>query len=69
MTIREFLKKNEDGYDRYRTLGEWKGYKVYQIWAKRQEGCCIGLPQFALEKDGVFRIAAFDEINELMDLM
>ena len=65
MTIREFIKEN-DYIDRYRSSGVWNGYKVYSVWAKRNEGCCVGLPQFALEKDGTFRMADVDEIHTIM---
>ena len=67
MTIREFIKANHSDYDRYRSRGNWNGYNVYHVWAKRNEGCVVGLPQFALEKDGKFRLANTDEIFEIMD--
>lgn len=66
MTIREFIKVNKDDFDRYRTRGNWNGYKVYSVWAKRNEGGCVGYPQYALEKDGIFRLAEFEEIREIM---
>ena len=65
MTIREFIKSNITFFDHYRTVEEWNGYKVYSVWAKRNEGCRVGLPQFALEKDGTFRMADVDEIFEI----
>ena len=66
MTIREFIKEN-DYFDRYRSRGIWNGYKVYYVYAQRNEGLIVGLPQFALEKDGKFRMANPDEIFEIMD--
>ena len=68
MTIREFIKANRIDYDRYRSRGNWNGYNVYHVWAKRNEGCVVGLPQFALEKDGKFRLANADEIFAIMDM-
>ena len=65
MTIREFIKEN-DYFDRYRSRGVWNGYNVYYVYEKRNEGCCVGLPQFALEKDGTFRMADVDEIHTIM---
>ena len=65
MTIREFIKEN-DYFDRYRSSGVWNGYNVYYVYEKRNEGCCVGLPQFALEKDGTFRMADVDEIHMIM---
>ena len=67
MTIREFIKANDDSFDRYRSRGSWNGYNVYYIWNKNNEGCIVGLPQFALEKDGKFRLADTDEIFKIMD--
>lgn len=67
MTIRDFIKANDESFDRYRSRGTWKGYSVYHVWARRNDGCCVGLPQFALEKDGKFRLANTDEIFEIMD--
>ena len=66
MTIREFIKKNKQDYDHYRTQGSWNGYTVFQVWAKRNEGGCVGLPIFALEKDGEFRLATLEEIHSIM---
>ncbi len=66
MTIHEFIKSNNNAFDHYRTFGEWNGYNVYYVYEKRNEGCCVGLPQFALEKDGTFRMADVDEIHTIM---
>jgi len=65
MTIREFIKKN-DYFDRYRSRGTWNGYNVYYVYDQRNEGLIVGLPQFALEKDGKFRMANPDEIFEII---
>ena len=46
--------------------GIWNGYMVYHVWAKKDEGACIGYPQYALEKDGVFRFAELEEIHAIM---
>lgn len=67
MTIREFIQINHSDFDRYRTRGNWNGYTVYSVWAKRNEVGIVGLPQFALEKDEKFRLANTDEIFEIMD--
>lgn len=67
MTIREFIQINHSDFDRYRSRGIWNGYNVYYVWAKRNESCVVGLPQFALEKDGKFRLADIDEIFAIMD--
>ena len=66
MTIREFIKANHGDYDRYRSRGMWNGYNVYYVWAQRNEGLIVGLPQFALEKNGKFRMANPDEIFSIM---
>lgn len=65
MTIREFIKEN-DYFDRYRSRGTWNGYMVYHVWAKKDEGACVGYPQYALEKDGLFRLAELKEIHAIM---
>ena len=67
MTIREFIKANNSSFDRYRSRGSWNGYNVYHVWAKRNEGCVVGLPQFALEKDGKFRLAKTNEIFAIIE--
>lgn len=66
MTIREFIKANHGDYDRYRSRGMWNGYNVYYVWAQRNEGLIVGLPQFALENNGKFRMANTDEIFSIM---
>lgn len=66
MTIREFIKEN-DYFDRYRSRGTWNGYNVYYVYAQRNQGLIVGLPQFALEKNGKFKMANPDEIFEIMD--
>lgn len=67
MTIREFIKSNKEFFNRYRSRGTWNGYQVFYVWNFRDEGCCVGLPQFALEKNGQFRMADTDEIFEILD--
>jgi len=66
MTIRGFIKENKNDFDRYRSKGTWNGYKVYSVWAKCDEGACIGYPKFALEKDGIIRLASIDETYTIM---
>ena len=66
MTIKEFIKQNKGHFDHYRTEGTWNGYTVYHVWAKRNEGACVGLPIFALEKDREFRLANLEEIHSIM---
>lgn len=67
MTIREFIKANDDSFDRYPSRGSWNGYNVYYVWAKRNEGAIVGLPQYALEKDRKFRLTNTDEIFAIMN--
>lgn len=50
MTIQDFIKLNNADFDSYEARPDWKGYKVYSIWLKAQEGACIGYPQYALKK-------------------
>ena len=66
MTIRDFIKQNKEDFDHYRKLGIWSGYTVYHVWAKRNESACVGLPIFALEKDGEFSLATLKEIHSIM---
>ncbi len=66
MTIQEFIRNHNEDYDTYEVRKDWKGYKVYSIWAKREEGACIGYPQYALEKDGEIRLSSFEETRSIM---
>lgn len=66
MSIKEFIKQNNEDFDRYRKQPEWNGYTVYHVWAKRNEGACVGLPMFAIEKNGEIRLAEFEEIQSIM---
>lgn len=65
MTIQEFIDKDEY-FDSYRYSIEWNNYKVYEIWAKQDEGACIGYPNFALEKNGIIRKSKFEETLKIM---
>lgn len=66
MTIEEFVKK--DNYvDTYKKDCNWRGFSVYEIWAKSNEGACTGYPQFALEKDGYIRKSTLTETLEIMN--
>jgi len=56
------------GYDSFEQEKNWNGHKVYHIWKKRQEGACIGYPQFALEVNGEFRLAFHEEVLEIMQI-
>ncbi len=67
MTIKDFIKQNPENFDRYRKQKDWKDYNtVYHGWAKRNEGACVGLPQFALEKESKIRLANLEEIHAIM---
>ena len=65
MTMNEFIIQNKKDFDSYEFYSNWNGYKVYSIWLKKDEGACVGLPQFALEKDGIVRVATHDEIQSI----
>lgn len=65
MTIQEFIDKSE-WHDTYKQINDWNGYKVYDIWAKADEGSCVGYPQFALEKDGEIRQSTLEETIAIM---
>lgn len=39
---------------------------VYHVWAKKDEGACVGYPQYALEKNGSFSLAEVEEIHAIM---
>ena len=65
MTIKEFIDKDEY-FDRYQFCTEWNGYTVYDVWAKSNEGACVGYPQFALEKNGAIRLSTIDETLQIM---
>jgi hypothetical protein len=65
MTIKEFI--DRDGYfDRYTFCTAWNGYTVYDVWAKSNEGACVGYPQFALEKNGAIRLSILEETLQIM---
>lgn len=66
MTIQEFVEADEY-VDTYRKDCDWKGFTVYEIYAKADEGACIGYPQFALEKDDNIRRTTFEETLAIMD--
>ena len=68
MTIREYISENKKSFDHYRSRGTWNGYKVYMVWSKKNEGKCVGMPTFALEKEGVFILANLDEVNSIMGI-
>ena len=65
MTIKEFIDKDEY-FDRYQFCTEWNGYTVYDVWAKSNEGTCVGYPQFALEKNGAIRLSTMEETLQIM---
>ena len=66
MTIEEFIKAKSTDFDMYKYRIEWNGYKVYEIWLKRNEGACVGYPQYALEKDGNIRESTINETIKIM---
>ena len=67
MTIEEFV-KNHEYADSLRPCQDWNGYKVYEIWAKADEGACVGYPLHALEKDGKIREATLEETIQIMKI-
>lgn len=67
MTIEEFV-QNHEYVDSFKKCKDWNGYKVYDIWAKAEEGACIGTPQFALEKNGEIRESTLEETLEIMGI-
>ncbi len=66
MTIKEFVDKSEY-FDSFEYRMNWTGYTVYYVWAKADEGACIGYPQYALEKDGKFRLSELKETIKIME--
>lgn len=68
MTIDQFV-KDSLYFDRYKYLLDWKGYRVYDVWRKADEGACIGYPSYALEKDGNIRQASLDQVMMIMSLL
>ena len=68
MTIREYISENKKSFDHYRYRGTLNGYKLYMLWSKKHEGKCVGMPTFALEKEGVFRLAENDEVFKIMKI-
>lgn len=65
MTIEEFV-ENHEYVDRWSYRIQWNGYKVYSIWAKSDEGACVGYPKHALEKDGEIRESTLEETIAIM---
>lgn len=68
MTIQDFILQNKEDYDSYKYDFDWNGYKVYSVWLKSNEGACVGLPQFAIEKDSLIRLATLDETLCIMNI-
>lgn len=66
MTIEEFVDK-DDYLDCFEYRMNWNGYTVYYVWAKADEGVCIGYPQYALEKDGKIRLSQLQETIKIME--
>lgn len=66
MTIQDFIKLNNADFDSYEARPDWKGYKVYSVWLKAQEGACIGYPQYALEKNSIIRLSTLEETIAIM---
>jgi len=66
MTIKDFV-DNSENFDTYKYCCEWNGYTVYYVWAKANEGACIGYPQYALEKDGKIRLSQLQETIKIME--
>lgn len=56
------------GYDSFEAESDWNGHKVYHLWNKRQEGTCVGYPQFAIEVNGELRLATHEEVLEIMQM-
>lgn len=67
MTIKDFIERRNNDYDAYEARPDWNGYKVYEVWLKANKGACVGLPQYALEKNGSFRLASHKEVFAIMD--
>ena len=66
MTIQDFIDANKTDFDTYEACPDWKGYKVYSVWLKAQEGACIGYPQYALEKNSIIRLSTLEETIAIM---
>lgn len=66
MTIQDFIEENKTDFDTYEARPDWKGYKVYSVWLKAQEGACIGYPQYALEKNSIIRLSTLEETIAIM---
>lgn len=66
MTIQDFINEHKIDFDTYEARSDWNGYKVYLVWLKRQEGACVGYPQYALEKDHKIRLSTLEETIAIM---
>ena len=66
MTIQDFIEENKTDFDTYEARPDWKGYQVYSVWLKAQEGACIGYPQYALEKNSIIRLSTLEETIAVM---
>ena len=66
MTIQDFIKENKTDFDTYEARPDWKGYRIYSVWLKAQEGACVGYPQYALEKDNKIRLSTLEETIDIM---
>ena len=60
------IKTHNTDFDTYRAEPDWKGYKVYLVWLKAQEGACVGYPQYALEKDDKIRLSTLEGTIAIM---
>lgn len=66
MKIQEFAKRC--GFDMAEDTEKiWNGYKVYSL--DMLEDAAVGLPQFALVKDGKVRVNTYDETFEIYDFV
>jgi hypothetical protein len=66
MTIQEFIDSRKDDFDTYEARPDWNGYKVFEVWRKKDEGACVGYPQYALLKNDNIRESSFEETVKIM---
>ncbi len=57
----------QNGYDTATLLKQANGYNVYVPDFEGDEICCIGLPQYILEKDGKVRMTKGEEGLDIME--
>lgn len=58
----------QNGFDQVSYYGEWNGHLAYTASSKKDEGCCIGYPQFILVKNGIAHLAPYTQSSDIMGI-